>query len=76
MKFNGELKPGGNPTNKKEQIKRDLEAKKKLIGVVTSADYKAQQEKIQAPFGRAFKGGAHDTGKGYKREKPRKGKDY
>ena len=77
MKFNLEKKPGaGNTTNKKEQLKKELAAKKHLIGVVTNADYKARQEKVAAPFGKEFKGGAHDTGKVYKRDKPRRGKDW
>jgi len=74
MKFNMERKPG--KTNKKEELKKNLEAKKRLIAVVTNADYKAQKEKIEAPFGKAFKGGAHKSEKSYKREKPIRGKDY
>ena len=37
--------------------------------VARHADYTAQQEKIQAPFGKTFKTGGHKTGK---RDTPRK----
>lgn len=72
MKFNFEKKPG----SKKEQEKLEKKKQEHYSAVVRSADYKAQQSKVVAPFGKEFKTGAAKSKKDYKREKPIKGKDY
>jgi hypothetical protein len=43
--------------------KAKAKAKKRHSAVARHADYVAQQEIIDAPFGKAFKTGGHKTGK-------------
>lgn len=76
MKFNSEIKPGFNTTNKKEVAKAELETKTHYSAVVRHADYIEQQKNTEAPFGKTFKTGVHKNKKDYKREKPEKGKDW
>lgn len=72
MNFN----PKPNLTNKKQLAKQEQELRKQHIAVTTHEDYKLQAEKIDAPFGKAFKTGVHKSEKVYKREKPVKGRDF
>lgn len=47
----------------KKEKKAKTKAKQRQSAVARHADYAAQQEKIDAPFGKAFKTGGHKTGK-------------
>lgn len=72
MKFN----PKPNLTSEKEIAKQEQKLREQQIAINNHADYELQREKIDAPFGKAFKTGAHKSEKVYKREKPVKGRDY
>lgn len=67
MLLNFNPKPSG--ANKKQIEKQEQEKRDQYSAVVRSAEYKAQQEKIDAPFGKAFKTGPVKSKKDYKREK-------
>lgn len=56
-------------TNPKQLAKIAEQERERASAIVRSADYKAQSEKIDAPFGKTFKTGAHKDAKQYKREK-------
>lgn len=45
----------------KKQANRKRKLQKRASAVARHADYEAQQRIIQAPFGRAFKTGGHQT---------------
>lgn len=62
--------------NKKEVAKAEKNLVEQQIAVTTHADYELKKQQIDAPFGKAFKTGAHKSQKVYKREKPSKGRDY
>ncbi len=63
----------------KKQLTRLEEQKKKLnIISVNHAIYKTNKEKIEAPFGKAFKTGSHNSKKDFNRSKEKfsKNKEY
>lgn len=51
--------PNKKPKNAKEAAKLEEAARKVHSANIRSAEYQAMQEKIQTPFGKAFKTGAN-----------------